>query len=438
MKRILFSAALAATVLAHAALARPILSDSQKSYAAVCLENMETPERLAAICETALADGGIAAFDLYEMRVNLALAYDTLGEVPQALAQLNAVLNEDPAHTSALNALGWVHWGTGDYGSASDAFQRSLDTGASAQGLAGLASSGRSNNTLSEDEYLQLIDAAIAMSPSYTWAMRDKAWFYIDSGRPAEAEPVLQTALHEDEDDAWTHYAMGVALYDQDKYAAALERLNRAIETGQAPTYAYLYRARSNFWVQNYRRALVDAERVTQDWPEAAEGPVWKARALSALGLRPAGITVLRDFLEKGHNNFATYWLSELLYYGGDEAEAIAVLQTNIDAANADYYDHEMMAMMFLETEQFVDARTHIAAALKLDPDAYYPVYYKSLIEVSEGNFDTGEQLFLEALKGGLPRRHIRNFIGALTDEGALKRAVAFRHKTNLVTAPDE
>ena len=101
----------------------------------------------------------------------------------------------------------------------------------------------------------------------------------------------------------------------------------------------------------------------------------------------------------------------------------------------ADYFDHEMMAMMLIEQDQSVAARPHIDAALALRPDAQYPVYYTSLIEVSEGNLDKAESLFLDALSKGLPRRHIRTFIGAMTDKGELDRAIAFRNKANQVSA---
>ena len=433
MRFFLFVAVAAGLTLS--AQARPILSDSQKSYAAVCLEDAEPAARLAAICETAIADAGIGASDLREIRVVLALAYHNLGKADQARRLLEDVLDEDPAHTAALNGLGWVHWGTDDYDLAKAAFQRSLDTGATAQGFAGLASSGRLEGTLAETDYLRLMDAAIAMSPGYTWAMRDKAWYFIDAGRPSEAEPVLRTALFEDEDDPWTLSAMGAAMSAQNKYAAALKWLNQAVETGHAPTSAYLYRARVNYWVENYRRALIDAERVAQDWPGSSDGPVWKARSLAALGLRPAGISVLQDFLEGGHNSFANYWLADLLYNGDEVDAAITALTRNTNDDGADYYDHEMMAMMLLEQEQYTDARGHISAALELEPDASYPVYYASLIEVAEGDYDTAETLFLDALADGLPRRHIRSFIGAMTDTGALDRAIAFRHKANQVSA---
>ncbi|WP_299695136.1 tetratricopeptide repeat protein [uncultured Tateyamaria sp.] len=303
MKQVLLCAALS-VLLASAAAARPILSDSQKSYASVCLEDAEPADRLASICEVAIADAGAGAADI---RVVLAGAYDRMDKRVQARALLDDVLTEDPAHTGALNVLGWMHWEADDFDQASAIFQRSLDAGATAQGFAGLASSGRQGGILDERSFLQLIDTAIAMSPAYVWAMREKAWFYIDTDRPAEAEPVLRNALDQDADIPWTLYTLGVALFDQDKLGPALAALNQSVATGDAPTYAYLYRARKNDWLENYRRALGDAERVTQDWPDAGEGSLWKARALTALGLRPAAVTWLRQFLEDGHNGFANY-----------------------------------------------------------------------------------------------------------------------------------
>ena len=433
----LFFCAVASLLLCQPGLARPILSDSQKSYAAVCLDENEAAERLIAICETALTSAAEATSDTRNIQVVLARAYDNTSQHDKAREIAQDVLDHDPVHTGALNVLGWAEWALSDYAAAQDAFQRALDNGASAQSFAGLASSGRYMGTLAEDEYLTLIDTALAISPDYAWAYREKAWFYIDTNRPAEAEPILERALQFDDEDPWTLYALGVAFYDQDRSAAAVARLNRAIDTGYAPVSAYLYRAKANFDLENYRRVLIDAEYVVQDWPENSEGYVWKARALSALGMRPAGQTVLRDYLADTHDDFAAYWLADLLYYGDEEAEAMRVMRTVFDKGEPDYYSHEFMAMMLLENDEFDAARKHIDAALSHDPSAAFPVFYTSLIHVAEGRYDMAEDVFLDALRGGLPRHRISYFIGALTEKGELKRAVAFRTRTNQVTADD-
>ncbi|WP_189370853.1 tetratricopeptide repeat protein [Tateyamaria omphalii] len=429
---------MATLLLSQSALSRPILSDSQKSYAAVCLDESEPPDRLIAICETALVGIRETTRDTRNLQVSLARAYDNAGQHKRARQVAEDVLAQDPDHQGALNVLGWAEWALSDYAAATDAFQRALDSGASAESFAGLASSGRYMGDMEEEEYLTLIDTALAISPDYVWAYREKAWFYIDTQRPADAERILERALQYDEEDPWTLYALGVAFYDQGASGAANARLNRAIDTGYAPTSAYLYRAKANLDLENYRRVLIDAERVVQDWPESSEGYVWKARALSALGLRPAGQTVLRDFLAKNHDDFAAYWLADLLYYGGEEAEAMRVMASVFDKGSPDYYSHEFMAMMQLEAGEFAAARTHIDAALAHDPAAAFPVFYTSLIYVREGRFDEAEDVFLNALRGGLPRHRISYFIGALTEQGELERAVAFRTRANKVSALTE
>ncbi|WP_415921744.1 tetratricopeptide repeat protein [Tateyamaria sp. SN6-1] len=434
MKPLIFAAAVLA-LLSTGAHARPILSDSQKSYALVCLENREPAERMAAICEVAVADAGVGPVDLRNIKVVLADAYDALGRTEHALSLLDDVLAQAPAHTKALNSLGWVHWSQDNFEAAVAAFDRSVDSGATAQGLAGLASARRLAGTIDEDTYIQLIDAAIAMSPEYTWAMREKAWFLIDKGQFVAAEQPLWAAMEVDDADPWTLYALGLALFRQDKYYPALAQLNEAIATGDAPTVAYLFRARAHFSVENYRAAMVDAERITQDWPEDPDGPVWKARSLAALGLRPAGITVLRTYLQDAESGFASYWLASLLHDADEVDAAIDILRQNMESDAADYYDHELMALLRFENDQHAQARVHIAAALALDPDAQYPLYYEALIEVSDRNYEDAEALFLDALAKGLPRRHIQGFIGALTEAGALDRAGAFRRKADAVVS---
>ncbi|MBY5933800.1 tetratricopeptide repeat protein [Tateyamaria omphalii] len=211
MKSLFLGTLLANLFLFQTALARPILSDSQKSYAAVCLEEDESPDRLIAICETALARASVLNADTRDMQVSLARAYDNDGQPQTAITIVADVLEHDPNHGAALNVLGWAHWGLSDYDAAIDAFERALNTGASAQSFAGLASSGRYMGTIEEDEYVTLIDTALAISPDYLWAHREKAWFYIESGRPNEGEQILKAALQYDDKDPWTLYALGVA-----------------------------------------------------------------------------------------------------------------------------------------------------------------------------------------------------------------------------------
>lgn len=193
--RLFILAVFACLFLPSTVAARPILKDTQKSYALVCLEDAETPQRLVGICETALAELTQLSRDYRNMQVVLAGAYADLGQSDVAINLLEKVLLDEEAHKGALNTLGWVYWSTSDYDASIDAFQRALDIGASAEAFAGLASSSRYKGEIEEGEYLTLIDTAIAMSPEYVWALREKAWYFIQAGQPERAEKVLKVAL---------------------------------------------------------------------------------------------------------------------------------------------------------------------------------------------------------------------------------------------------
>lgn len=425
-------------VLTATAEAKPILRDSQSSHAAVCIDRSEPAQRLVAICETALADPGASVRDHRRMKVSLASAYDTLGKFDQARTLVDEVLAEDPAHTGALNVLGWIHWGTSDYTAARAAFRSSIDAGATAQAFAGLASSGRLDGTMDEAEYLTLIDTAIALRPEYIWARRDKGWFYVDSDRAAEAEPIFAAALEYEPEEGYTLYGYGSALLDQGKVDAALEQLNRAIDTGDVPINAYAARARANFQAANYRRTIVDADTVIERSPTSGSGHVWKARAQDALGQTPAAVTGLRAFLATGHNAYAAYWLADILYHHDRSEEAVTVLQALFDEGEADYFDHEFMALLRIETDALDVAQAHIDSALSLRPEAAYPRYYTALIQARAGAFDDAENSMLAALSRGLPGSQIRFFIGELTEKGEFVRGIQFRIKANALLEADQ
>lgn len=420
------------------ALARPLLSDSQTSHAAVCLDQSEPYERLAAICEAALGDAGVSHRDIIEMKVILAGAYEELGKPEQALALVEEVLSENPEHTGALNVKGWSFWSAADYDRAHATFRASIASGATAQGFAGAAAAGYYGDLIDREEFLTLIDTALALSPQYLWAMREKGWFFIYNDRPQEAEATFEQAMGLDSENPFTLYGLGAALYDQDRFAAALARLNRAVDTGQAPVDAVLLRAKANFEVGNFKRTIIDADDVIEVAPHKADAHIWKARAHDALGLTPRAIRDLRKVVAEGHHGRTSYWLAHILLYDDQAEAAVAALRAVFEAEGTDYFDHELMALILVETGNFEEAELHIEAALSLDPEAAFPRYYRSLIKAHSGAFDAAEQLMVDALQNGLPTDEIRHFLGALTEQGEFVRAIAFRIKANEIVAERE
>jgi Tfp pilus assembly protein PilF len=83
---------------------------------------------------------------------------------------------------------------------------------------------------------------AIDLEPGFLPAWVNLAELYRTHGREAEAESLLRRALHRNSDAAVLHYALGLSLVRQKKYADALHSLRQAAQLEPAaPRYTLTY-----------------------------------------------------------------------------------------------------------------------------------------------------------------------------------------------------
>ncbi|MBL4708244.1 MAG: hypothetical protein JKY48_07385, partial [Flavobacteriales bacterium] len=94
------------------------------------------------------------------------------------------------------------------------------------------------NDKAAEKALLQ----ALRIEPSYVPAMLNLADYYRASGRDAEVEPLLKTALKVAPDSGAAHHSYGLFLVRMQNFEAALPQLETAIQQADAlPRYAYVY-----------------------------------------------------------------------------------------------------------------------------------------------------------------------------------------------------
>lgn len=408
--------------------AKPLLSDSQKSMTAACIAADEKPRRLVQICEAALEETGGTQTQRVQVQVSLAHALYDLGELDQSQTLLQNILEEKPDTTRALSLLGWIAWDQSDYVTAAEQFDKSLMTGPTSEALAGHASSLRRGGEVSQTDFATIMDAAIALSPGYLWAMREKAWGLLAFGDLAAAEKAARAAWAVDKGDVHSLYLLGYVFSEQGRWKEAYGYLNSAVQMSDAPTQVFSQKSLVALQLGYFKLSLKDAERVIADWPEDSIGYVRKARALEALGRRAEGIASLREILAGlGHDDFAVYWLADLIYSDGDTAQAASIMQRTFDQGEPDYHDHEFMALLQTELANFDAAEVHIEAALGFDPEAVYPHFYRALGLVAKGAYDPADELMKHAASLGLPEASKRWYLSELTAKGQFVRAIQMR-----------
>lgn len=416
---------------ASPALARPLLSNSQQSYTAACLADEESRDRMVGICEAALEDSGGTDAQRTEILVALADALYSVDKDDRASAVFQEVLERDPTNTDALNGLGWIEHDADKMDAAADLFDRSLSIQPSAQSLAGKASALRRGAGIDEAEFIVLMDTALAISPDYLWAMREKAWGQLAFGDVSEAEETARAVLKKDSSDVYSLYLLGYVLNERNRWKEAYQHLNEAAQIEGAPTMVFSQRSLASLNNGYYKLALADADRVIEGWPESSTGYVRRARALAALGRRGDAIEELTQFLKKDHNDFAAYWLAEFYFDDGKSSEAAASLERTMTLGKPDYYDHELLALIRLDLGEYQAALKHIDVAKELEPGSSFPYYYHALVLLAGANYDDADALMADAVERGLPENSVRSYIRDLASKGEFIRAIRMRLELN-------
>jgi rhomboid protease GluP len=133
-------------------------------------------------------------------------AIDSLSNRPdRSLAQLQAVVRQQPNLVPARHALGNAFFSAGQFSEAEAEFKKVLD-----------------------------------LQPQYPHARVELGMVYLAEKRPQDAEATFKQVLAQDSDDVYGNYGIALALADEDKDQAAIEEFQTAGRLG-AP-FAGLYR----------------------------------------------------------------------------------------------------------------------------------------------------------------------------------------------------
>ena len=216
--------------------AKPILSDSQQTYFSACMADDRAAQEQAEVCQAALSDTGLSASQRIDAQLELADAWYSLDRFDESQEVYQRVRESVPNNVEALNGLAWVHWSRDEYEPAIELFEMSVARRPTSQGLAGLASSKRHSDAITSDGFVELMQAALALNPKYTWAQRELGWGLLNFGQPAAAEAAFRDAVEIAPSNQWNLYALGYALNDLDRHEEALEVLLRVDPDEDTPT----------------------------------------------------------------------------------------------------------------------------------------------------------------------------------------------------------
>ncbi|MEX0316298.1 MAG: tetratricopeptide repeat protein [Ruegeria sp.] len=408
--------------------AKPLLTDSQLTYASACIAGDDTAERLIEICTRGLEENGASDGQRIEMLDRLAWSYINVDDLDRADATFGDILTIDPQAEPGLQGHAWIFYMRDDYAAAAELFRQAVARKPRGQNMAGLAASQYHAKQIDLDEFTGYMRAALALDPDYRWAIRELGWVLAYADRYEPALEQFRTALAKNEWDANAEYGLAYVLSQQDKWHEAFDHVTRALEID--PDYISA-RSRRSLILLNLDRpkqALKDADAVIEAWPEADDGYVRKARALVALG-RGSEANELLTGAEKhaGASSYLLFWRAKLLADDGDYVAALTQIERSVALEEADHYDHRLHAEIAMELDRLPQARAAIDRALQLKPGDSYTQFINALVLLREERFEQGEAAFDAAIEAGLHGDYLGDFLSALVDKSRFMQAIQMR-----------
>lgn len=270
-----------------------------------------------------------------ESRLSQAIAHHRAGRLDDAAGLYQAVLDDDPAQTDALNLLGVIAQQRGDPDRAIALLIRALDVRedvADFHNNIAEAYRARGDN----DRAIAHCRRAIELEPASADAHNNLGIALKAEGAIEAAETHFRRAIEIRPDHSRAHSNLGTVLRGQDQAEAAIEALSRAVALD--PAYADAY--------SNLGNVFTD------------------------LGRHDEAIALYRKALELDPNHGeALLNLGTALKQGSaEDAESTALyrqaVQANPELADA----HYNLAVNLVETGDYDEARDEYAATVALDP----------------------------------------------------------------------
>lgn len=410
--------------------ARPSDTGAATDQARTCTEFTGDYARIMSACRVALDRPDISDRTRQDLMDGLAWAHYYLNDIDGARGVFQQILTRYPNSEDGLTGLAWLAYDGDSYDQAAELFARAMDVSPNAEVLAGYGAARYMARLDPLDAALARIDTALTIDPEYIWALRRKGWFLEEAGRLAEAEAAFRRAIDVQPDDAASLYGLSYVLGRSGKWAQALPYVNRALE--ERPDYLAALSRRSLvlFNLGRLGMALRDADRMIAADPGWSEGYVRKARALFRLRRNDDAVAALATGDKAvGYNSFLLYWYARMLVDTGHSAEALDQID-RIDArGDADFHDVLLQTRIALVMGNTVLARQAIDRSLGFRPTDKWALYYATLVLVAEGRYDEAEVRFDAALRAGLSKEKLPDFIKALLGRNEHARAVKLRDR---------
>ncbi|MDQ3686486.1 MAG: tetratricopeptide repeat protein, partial [Acidobacteriota bacterium] len=277
-------------------------------------------------------DGASAA-----AHVELGGALSEAGLLAEAEAELKAALALDPANAEAVGHLARVYLARKDFPSAGRTLEAAVARG-------------------------------ITVAPIYALL----AEVYEKSGHLENAIPAMRLAIQSDPQSEKYRFRYAVLLANADAPAAAVIRLNEALQTFPKSARLWLALGMSNFNLGKTDEAIRAFNRAVELDPDLAQAYAYQGMARVALGQSDEAITFYERALQRDPQLFVIHYLIADTLLKQTEADA-ARIETHLkQAIQADKtYVPARLALgkLYARTERQAEAIAELEQVIALDPD---------------------------------------------------------------------
>lgn len=305
-----------------------------------------------------------------EIRFDLLTAYRTLGDAPNAIAQLNLLQDARPSDPRVIYADGLLASDRGDLETAISNFREALRLDPALYGAwqdLGLA-------FVKQQRWPEAVDAFAELTRRNADSV-DGAYFhalaFFNAGRITEAEKEARRALRLDAGAAAAHTLLGIILASAGGHdAEASEALTQAVALDPSSFDANFYLGRVQYALQDYAGAARSLHAATRLDPRHVEARFFLGTAQESAGDSEDALVEYQELTRIAPQSaMGQVGLGALLVKQGKTDEAIATLRRAVSLDPKIFEAHWALGQALILAERFADAVDALTRAVALGPD---------------------------------------------------------------------
>jgi tetratricopeptide (TPR) repeat protein len=305
-----------------------------------------------------------------EVRFDLLTVYRTLGDQPNAIAQLNLLQDARPADPRVTYAEALLASDRGDLNAAIAGFRATLRLDPSLYGAwqdLGLA-------FIKVKRWSDAVDTFAELARKQSDSV-EVAYFHslslFNAGRVSDAEREARRALRLDAGASAAHTLLGIILASRGGAdAEAVEALTQAIALDPSSFDAFFYLGRVEYAMKDYAAAVEHLRSALRINPVHPEAHFFLGTTLEAAGDSDSALIEYQKLIEiDPQSAMGKVGLGALLVKQGKITEAIAALKhaTSLDAKS--FEAHWALGRALMLGESFAEAAESLQTAVALAPD---------------------------------------------------------------------